>query len=294
MEQTDRLSSLKSIRSKVPYILAVAATFFVFELWLLANSFSADVRIYSRVAQSGFTFWGTYWVSSELIGELGLIVRFSGACFFLAFPVLLIFKSRLGLSALRKAVLLEASHYLFFLPFISYLFLHPFESFSAAMVSYEAATSYILQLAIVAPIFLKLYLQLKKPNLPPAITSRWVALAAVGFVFSLWTKHFIFALYALPINFQNSTLTIGFLNSSITMLLAAVLLSIALMPTIKSKGAPRWKLAGVAFCVLSVYFWVYLSIASVVSNYLWYLMLTELWAVSMMIAGVAFLRHKSG
>jgi hypothetical protein len=182
MPQSKEDSTIRLLKSSAPFILVVAVAFFSFELWLLANSFSADYIIYSRVADTGFTFWSTYWVSSEFVGEIGLIVRFSGACFFLVFSVLLFRRGEFLLKYLRKGIFLEATQYLFFIPFITYLLLRP----SSSLASYEAATSYVLQLFIIAPLFLILFLQLRKQPIEASKNFKWAAIGAVGFVAALY------------------------------------------------------------------------------------------------------------
>ena len=225
MSQSTEDSTATFLKSKAAFILVVALAFFVFELYLLLNSFSADYRILTRVAEGGFTFWGTYWLTGELVGEVALILRFSGACFFLAFAALLLRRGEFAVGVLRKGVFLEAVQYFFFIPFISYLYLHPYVSAEAAAVSYLAASSYVIQLLIVTPLFLTLYLKLKTPNARPSMI-RWAAVAAVGFLLALWAKHFIFSLYALPVHFsfENTLLLLGSLNSTFTLLVAAIVL----------------------------------------------------------------------
>jgi hypothetical protein len=127
------------------------------------------------------------------MGEVALILRFSCACFFLASAALLLRIGEFVVGVLRKGVFLEAIQYFFFITFITYLYLHPYVSAEAAAVSYLAASSYVIQLLIVTPLFLILYLKLKAPKLVRPSIIRWAAFAAVGFLLALWAKHFILA-----------------------------------------------------------------------------------------------------
>ena len=142
-----RLKSLSEYaKAKAPYFFAVVATFFAYQFYLLVNSFSAVNRIYERVFDVSSTpsFWSVTWFSSEFVGEIGLVVRFSGACLLVAFLLVLLVKRKIVLSFLRKAIFLEGAYYLFILPFIVYMLTRPYESTVAQLVSAEAALSYVL------------------------------------------------------------------------------------------------------------------------------------------------------
>ncbi len=270
----------------------VAIAFFVFELYLLLNSFGADYRIYQDVAAGiasrGFSFRPLFWLFSELVGEVGLIVRFAGACFFLFFTLVFFRKKELSLVNLRKGVFLEAVQYLFFVPFILYLFTNP----NGSMVAYEAATSYTLQILLITPVLLTLYKRLKNPTVNRVEIVRWLAIGITSFVFALWVKHFIFNLYALPIDFNDPILVLGLLNSSLTLLLAAAGLLVTFLPAIRGKSVVfNSKTMGISLILIGVYFIVYVGISLLSPPYLSYLTLTELWAVTMPIIGLSFLRE---
>jgi hypothetical protein len=94
------------IKAKPLYIFVVATAFILFQLFLLLNSFSAIYRIYTVTEASG-EFWALFWFFSEFTGEIGLILRFVGACLFVAFAWVLLKKKNFSFSIFRKAVLLE-------------------------------------------------------------------------------------------------------------------------------------------------------------------------------------------
>lgn len=282
-------------KSKTPYFFVVAAAFFAYQFYLLVNSFSAVNRIYERVFDVSSTpsFWSVAWFSSEFIGEIGLVVRFLGACFLVAFLLVLLVKRKVLLSFLKKAILFEGAYYLFILPFIVYMLIRPYESTAAQLVSAEAALSYVLQILLISPAFFVLHSKLRKPELDTAEARKWGATAVVGFTFALWVKHFLLNIYALPISLADGVLLGGFLNSVLTMLFATILLLVALLPFIKKKGDPfNSTLAGLGLILIGVYFLIYTIVALLNQSYLNFLELTEIWAISMPIAGLGLIQKQ--
>ena len=279
----------KLVKSKALDILAVALVFFIFQLFLFGKSPFAEYNLYSRFIarlQTSDPFWTTFWFSSELVGEVGLALRFVGASFFLVFGWVLFRKKEFAFSYLRKAVLLEGAYYLFNLPFIVSLFARP----NTSLVNMEAALSYTLQIILVTPAFCKLYTKLKKPTLDAAQLFKWGAIAIIGFTFALWAKHFLLNLYALPIDFTNPTLLLGFLNSALTLLVAGLILIVSFLPAIRSqKLSFNSKAVGAAFLLIGVYFAIYVLISLLNQRFMNFLVLTELWAIAMLILGVGFL-----
>jgi hypothetical protein len=223
------------------------------------------------------------WFASETSGEVGLLLRFAGALFFVAFAVALL-RKKPSLTFLKRAVLLEAIQYLFLIPFISQWVIF------SGMAATLTIISFSLQIILITPTLLVLYLRLKKPQtiLTPAFKA--AAVASIAFMFAMWIKHFFFSLYALPRDFSNPVLSVGFANSAVTLLVSALILTVALLPFIRGKsGTFNFKAIGAALVVASVYFFVYLAIATVSSGYQSFVFLTELWMVSFVIAGVGFL-----
>ncbi|MCW3999360.1 MAG: hypothetical protein NWE93_03885 [Candidatus Bathyarchaeota archaeon] len=289
MESTQTIT--KATRQLAPFLCVVVGAFFVYLLCLLLNSFSADYRIYQTVAayvsEHGFDFWKVYWLFSELVGEVGLFVRFSGACLLLAFTMWLLWRRTPRFALLRKAILLEGLYYLFFIPFIGLELFSP----NASMAYHLAASSYILQALLITPAFLALYIKLRSPQLNLGI-KKWFALCAVTFTFALWIKHFLFSLYALPADSASPILLIGSANSIITLLVGALLVLFALFPTMKGKAGYHRRVLGVGLCFVGAYFLVYLLVAAFSGGYLSYLWLTDFWASSLVVLGLGFLLKK--
>jgi hypothetical protein len=283
----------KVIKREAPYILVVATAFFVYLLYLLVNSFPAVYSIYLTVFSNtspGPSFWSLVWVSSEFIGEIGLIIRFVGACFFVAFVWMLFRKKTFFFSLLGKAVLLEGAYYLFILPFVIFLFTLPYSSATSQIVGQEAALSYSLQAVLVSPVFFVLYKKLKHPNLDSAKLIKWGAIGIVNFTFALWIKHLLLNIYALPTNLVNPILLIGFLNSALTLLIAASVLLATFLPVIREKTVVfSSKGIGIGLILIGTYFIIYVLVALLNPRYFSFLELTELWAITMPIAGSSLL-----
>ena len=287
-------SPLGWIKPKAQYFLVVAAAFFAYQLYLLINSFPAIYRIYHN-AFSGNSlndqFWSRVWFSSEFIGEIGLIVRFAGSCFLVTFLFILVLKKKTLISLLRKAIFAEGAYYLFILPFIIYLFTKPYNSTAAQTIGVQAGLSYALQILLISPAFFILYSRLRKPNLDLPKSLKWGAIGIVGFVFALWIKHFLLNIYALPINIADGNLVVGLLNSTFTILAAALLLLFALLPLIKEKSL--WfnsTIAGIGLILIGIYFLVYLAVAFFNEGYSSFLGLTEIWAITMPVAGLGLIQ----
>ncbi len=270
-------------------ITVIFASFFTYQLFLLANSFSALHRIYTIIA-ADVNSWNMLWFFSEASGEIGLIIRFAGASLLVVFFWILLRKKAFAFSLLRKAVLLEGTHYLFYVPFIINLLIRPASDPTVLRVYYETAVSYTIQTVLVSSSFIVLYFKMRNQETYNPQILKWGAIAAVSFVFSLWVKHFIFNLYALPIDLANSVLVIGLLNSGLTILAAAIILLATLAPVIRTQTAAiNKKMTGFVFVLMGAYFVIYILVASVNSSYMAFLQLTEFWAISFVIAGAGLL-----
>ena len=243
----------------------------------------------SRIETNG-AFWTLFWFSSEFSDEIGLIIRFVGACLFIAFSWILLRKKEFSLSIFRKAVLLEGVYFLFYIPFIVYLFTRPASATRTTSVYQLTAISYTIQTVLVFSSFIMLYLKMRRANVEIAKLFRWGAIAVVSYVFALWVKHFLFNLYALPIDFDSPVLLVGLFNSTLTMLIAGLILLATFMPVIKErKTSFNSKAVGIAFILIGTYFVIYILVALVNPDYLAFLPLTERWAIILTVLGVGFL-----
>ena len=278
--------------TKAKLALAVVVSFFIFQLFLFLKSFPAEYNLYLRFlerVQPNDPFWTSFWFASELVGEVGLAIRFAGSCFALAFFALLAVKGQKVFSYLRKAVLFEGAYYIFNLPFIVSLFARP----NTSIVNVEAGVSYLLQLVIVSPAFIVLYSKMKKLNLDNAELYKWGAIGVIGFTFALWVKHFLLNLYALPVSLVDPALLVGLLNSALTMLFAGLMYLIAFLPVVRRKQVDfSSRTVGAAFLLMGLFFLIYLVIASLNQRYHSFLALTELWAIAFLIPGIGFIAEK--
>jgi hypothetical protein len=77
------------------------------------------------------------------------------------------------------------------------------------------------------------------------------------------------------------------------LLVSALILTVALLPFIRRKSVTlNFKGIGAALAVASIYFFVYLAIATLNNSYQSFVFLTELWLISFLIAGAGFLLDK--
>ena len=221
-------------------------------------------------------------LGSELTGEVGVILRFTGACIMLTFAITLAWKKTFSTPLLRKAILLEGIYYLFNIPFIVYLFARPY-----TLAHYGAATSYLAQMLFVTPIFLISYFKVKNEKSDTTEITKWGSLAIVGFILALWVKHFLFAIYALPLNF---TLTVGLINSSLTLLVAGVVAAIVLMPLYRKKSTLlNAKGLGLALIIAGLYAVIFLLISTVTVQYSRWVTLIDWWTAILIVLGIGLL-----
>lgn len=288
---------MSKIKSKSPYIFVVATAFFLFQTSILLNSFSAIQRMYTNLPtylEERNNFWTLFWFSSEISGEIGLILRFIGASLFGAFAWVLLQRNEFSLSLLKKAVLFEGVHYLFYIPFILNLFTRPASSAAVLTVYLETAISYTIQTVLITPSLILLYTKIRQSTIESAKLFKWGAIAVITYVFALWVKHFFFNLYALPIDINRPVLLAGFFNSTLTILIAALLLLGGFKEIIISKKTRfSQKTLGIALLLIGTYFVIYILVALINSVYMAFLPLTELWAITMAILGVGFLKENS-
>jgi hypothetical protein len=280
----------QKLQRKAPYILVAAVALLIYETYLLQKSFNALYQIYLNITQNagpgGVSAQGYMWFFSETSGEVGLILRFAGSIFFVAFTVAM-WKKKPSLAFLKRGVLLEAIQYLFLIPFITQWVVF------SGMAANLTIISFSLQVVLITPTLLVLYLRLKRPQTSQTAILRAAAVAAVAFMFAMWIKHFLFNLYALPIDFSNPILTLGFINSAVTLLVSALILVAVFLPLIRGKSASfSFRGFGAALIVAGIYFVVYLAISTVNPGYQSFVFLTELWMISLIIAGVGFLLKK--
>jgi hypothetical protein len=227
-------------------------------------------------------------LAGELTGEVGVILRFAGACILLTFTAVLVWKKTVSLPFLRKAVLLEGIYYIFNIVFIAYLFVR-----GGNLANYGAASSYLAQMLFVTPIFLTLYFKLKRKNVDKKEVAKWGALAITGFIFALWAKHFLLAIYALPLDFSNLTFIIGFVNSALTLSIAGVIMIGVLMPVYKRRTTLfNPKGLGAALILAGLYAIIFLVSSLFSIEYSRWISLIDWWTVVFVVLGVGFLIAK--
>jgi hypothetical protein len=165
------------LQRKAPYILVAAVALLIYETYLLQKSFLALYQIYLNITQNagpgGVSAQGYMWFFSESSGEVGLILRFTGSLFFVAFAVAL-WRKKSSLTFLKWGVLLEAIQYLFLIPFITQWVVF------GGMAAELTVISFSLQIVLITPTLLVLYLRLKKPQTSQIAILKAAAVAAIA------------------------------------------------------------------------------------------------------------------
>jgi hypothetical protein len=281
----------RAFQTAAAFLLVVTIVFLVYQVYLAQNSFSAlNIIAQSSTAQWQRTgsIWPLVWLTAESFGEVGLWLRLVGACFFVTAAVLLLWKKRVSFRFIRNAVFLESAYFLFYIPFEAYLITRPGNS----AVGVESGISYALQTLLVSPALFMLYRKMKRfeaGNDAKQIV-KWFGIAFVCYVFAMWVKSFLFAFYAVGIDFSEPVLIVGSVNSMVTLLLAAVGSVIVLLPVIRGTRASfSVRGLGAVLSCVSVYFVIFLLISQVNAAFLTWLPLTEWWAASLLLLGIAFI-----
>lgn len=140
-----------------PFFFVVSLAFLVYLLTVFARSIPAlhYITVDALELISRGLLWPYIWYAWEIIGEIGLVIRIAGACFFLAFTIALIRKDTLPWWLIRRGALLEGVYYAFNLPAIIFLLIAASEITAGYWAGIGAAVSFTAQLLIVSPIFLR-------------------------------------------------------------------------------------------------------------------------------------------
>ena len=286
----DALELRKALQRDAAAILVVTVVFMAYQIYLTLNSFSALYNIAlsttERWQRTG-SLWPLFQLTSESFGEVGLLLRLVDACLLVAVAWLLVRKQRVQVPILRKVILLEATYFLFYIPFVVYLLNRP----SSGATGLEAGLSYALQIILVSPSLYIFYYKLKKSEQGADWTGivKWFAIAFCLYFFAFWVKHFVFALYAVGIDFSESIATAGSVNSISTLLFAAVGALLVFLPVIRKKRLSfSWRGLGIVMVFAGVYFIVFDLISLVSSDYARWVGLTEWWAASLLGLGLVF------
>ncbi len=289
MSASEANSELKRpIQRNSNAILVVAVVFLGYQIYLTQNSFFALYNIALSTTQrwerTG-SILPLFQLTSESFGEVGLVLRLVDACLLVTVVLLLIRNQHVSLPFLRKAVLLESSYFLFYIPFVIYLLARP----GTNLVGFEAGLSYALQIVFVSPSLYLLYrgLQNVERRTNDSNVLKWSAIAFCLYFFGLWVKHFIFAIYAVGPDFSEPILVVGSLNSILTLLCATVGALIVFLPAIYEKRFSfSIRKLGIVLIVAGVYFVIFDLIALVNSDYARWVGLTEWWGVSLLFLGI--------
>lgn len=283
-----------------PFLLVIVSAFVLYLCYLSSTSITFNFNLISRlspyIASTGI--WPltpiASWLISEIFGGIGVFVRLGGGLFAFYFVLLLIRKKRVQLDVANRAIILEAVHYLFFIPWILFLL---FGSSGASVFSRGkyVGFSYLAQLLLVFPSLIMLSFKIKKRKGEENHSQilRWLGIAAPLFVIALWVRHALFWVYALwanGANLNSLVQIIGFSNSMFTLLIAAIATIIVCIPLVQGRNRKINPIQiGGILTLIGAHFAIYDIIAIVEPLYLSFLSLTEFWYVILPILGFGLL-----
>ena len=279
-----------------PFMLLIVSTFVAYLIYLsiVGTEFNYNLTLALSPYFAERGFWPltqiTSWFISEISGLIGVFVRLAGGLFAFYSVFLLIRKKKIFLKIVNKAIILEAVHYLFVIPWILFL-LFGSPTFSVFSQGKYVGFSYLAQVLLVFPALIVLSFKIKRYKIEENSTNvlKWVGTASSLFVFALWIRHALFWVYALWANGANLNgivQIVGFSNSMFTLLVAAVATLVVCLPLIREKSKrPSPISIGAILIIIGTHFIIYDLVALAEPLYLSFLSLTEFWYVVLPILG---------
>jgi len=226
-------------------------------------------------------------IIQEFASTTGIYLRLIGGILAVSSAYLFYRNDSRYLDRLSKVILFESLYFASFIPAGIIHLLLSFSEFTFAGFNIYTGTSYSLQGLIIVPVLLLLSRKLKADN---SINLRWLGVAAPLYLFGIWMKHAFFWFSTLSMT-TTSTLfeTLGMINSIFTLLAAALLLSYACTPLIRSTKKVNSGIIGASLTIVGIHFVIYFMVSMWVPIYSSYLYLTEFWMISSLIPGVILL-----
>ncbi len=197
------------------------------------------------------------------------------------------YRDRLG-----KAFLFEALFFILLIPSGIHHLLGVVLSWT--YVDMYVGLSFLLQALLIVPPFLILSHNLRKPQKHASIL-KWIAIAALLFVFGFWLKYLFLWLDALlPLGPKQATLmsTVGAANAMLTLLVAGILTAVACYTFYQKKKMNKC-LVGTALILFGSYFIIYDLVSIWVPVYSSFLYLTDFWMITLPILGIAIIKLRS-
>ena len=238
----------------------------------------------------------------ELSGAIGMLVRLIGVVFGILSLFLLMRNTRRFLEIKKwvvSALFLESIYY--FLLFPSGLYMIGVGSnrgiFERSMASILMGIDYLLLVLFTAPFLLILGIKLYKYKWESKGFEawKWVSVAFVGYVTSLWVNS-VFKWIDMTVAegfsiFFNGVRSLGALSAFILMSLALVFSVFAAFSLVKKDFGSSFKWLGITLAMVGMHYLI-----SVVYHYLVgmeaYLMMVEIWAIPLLGLGLAMLITK--
>jgi hypothetical protein len=227
--------------------------------------------------------------SQEFAATIGLLVNLIAAILAFRCTIFFIKNDKKWLKTLGSALLFEALFFILFIPTSIHHLVGTVLSMNTANI--HVGLSYLLQVLLIAPPFIMLSYNLKKPQ-NHALIRKWICIAAPLFVFGFWFKYLFLWIDALsPLGPQQATLmsTVGAANSFLTLLIASIATTVACLAFYQKKKMNKW-LVGIALILFGSYFIVYDLVSILVPVYGSFLYLTDFWMVTLPIMGAAILK----
>jgi hypothetical protein len=277
-------------------ILVVSVSFLVYNIYetIIATIFISHFpllvqRLPNFCQSTNPSLQLAVFLTQEVAGSIGAYIRLIGAIFAVSFAVHFYRRKPSYLNMLSKALLFESLYFLLFIPVVINHFIGSTIS-TSPFLNFNTGLSYLIQIILISPPLFILSLKLKSSS-KEASTLSWAFIATPLYLFAVWIKHFFMWLYGvLPMQTQPTLMdTVGTINSLMTLLLAAITVGIAcfMIKTNNWKPKMRIYLLSLAAMFAGAYFVIYDFVSIFSPIYSAYLLLTDVWMVSLLVLGIA-------
>jgi hypothetical protein len=278
-------------------LLIVAFSFLAYSIYWAAYSIfwlynlTVNITTVLREMNIGTLQYGAL-IFQEYSASAGYFLALIGAVLAVQCTVLFIKNNKRYLDRLGKALFFETLFVLLLIPSSIHHLLGVALSWGG--VDFYVGLSFLLQALLIAPPFLMLSHNLRKPQNHTAIL-KWVAFAAPLAVWGFWVKYLFLWLDTFsPLGPKQASLasTVGAANSCLTLLIAGIITSVACLVLYRKRKVDIM-LVGIALILFGSYFIIYDLVSIWVPVYSSFLYLTDFWIIVLPILGIAVLKLKS-
>ncbi|TRO47923.1 hypothetical protein E2P60_02085 [Candidatus Bathyarchaeota archaeon] len=264
---------------------AVYSVFWVYNITINITSWLQALSIISPMQQIII-------IIQEYAASTGYFLAFIGAIIAIRCTILYIKNDKKYLDELGKALFLEALFILLLIPSSVHHLLGA--ALSWTYVDIYVGLSYLIQVLFIAPPFLKLAYNLRKPQNQASIL-KWVTIAAPLTIWGFWIKYlFLWSDTLSPLGPKQATLgtVVGAAKSCLTLLIAGII-TFATCLILYRKRKVDTRLVGVTLILIGSHFIIYYLVSIWVNVYSSFLYLTDFWMTAFPILGIAALGTKS-